>query len=193
MFQVYDKPECKSYKKWLQSFDLEEKLWQSYCTMTFLCTIDTDLRWFQYKIMNRILFTNQLLFKLKLVESELCSFCHTQCETLIHFFCECNFSSNIWSELEKLIFAKTGFKIKFTKENILFGFKGSNNNAFNCLSIVVKRTLYNNKLQNKIPYFSQFISSITNYYRKEKYIAMSKCREDKFKEKWIILSKLFDT
>ena len=66
--------------------------------------------------MHRILFTNVLLFKLKLVEDDLCSCCHMHTETLIHFFCDCKFSINIWSELEKLILANTGYRINFTKK-----------------------------------------------------------------------------
>ena len=113
--------------------------------------------------MHRILFTNVLLFKLKLVEDDLCSFCHMHTETLIHFFCDCKFSINIWSELENWILTNTGYKINVTKENILFGFQGANNKARNCLSFIVQRTLYKNKLQNEVPYFPQVkISLITS-------------------------------
>ena len=92
---------CKSLRKWKLLFNIDEKSWQTYCSITFNSTIDVDLRWFQYRILNRILFTNDLLFKLNLVEDDLCSFCHIHTETLIHFFCDCHFSKNIWSELEK--------------------------------------------------------------------------------------------
>ena len=81
------------------------------------------------------------------------------------FFCDCHFSKNIWSELEKLILAKSGYDIVFTKSNIMFGFQGSNNKAMNCLSFIVKRTLYNDKLHNKVPCLPHFKSSIINYYR----------------------------
>ena len=57
--------------------------------------------------------------KLNLVEDDLCSFCYKHTETLIHFFCDCLFSKNIWSELEKWILAKTGYDIVFTKNNII--------------------------------------------------------------------------
>ena len=66
------KKECKSLQKWKLHFDIDEKSWQSYCSITFNSTIDVDLRWFQYRILNRILFTNDLLFKLNLVEDDLC-------------------------------------------------------------------------------------------------------------------------
>ena len=192
-FLARDKAECKSYGKWKLLFNMDENSWQAYCSIAFYSTIDIDLRWFQFRIIHRILFTNELLYKLKLVQSDLCSFCHIQCETIVHLFCECTLSNNIWSELEKWILLKTGFKIEFKRENILFGFQGQNNQALNCLSFVVKRTLYRNKVQNKIPYFSQFKSSITTYYKHEKLIADSKCRSENFKKKWISLANLFDT
>ena len=188
---LVNKKECKSLQKWKLHFDIDEKSWQSYCSITFNSTIDVDLRWFQYIILNRILFTNDLLFKLNLVEEDLCSFCYKHTETLIHFFCDCPFSKKIWSELEKWILAKTGYGIAFTKNNIMFGFQGSNNKAMNCLSFIVKRTLYSNKLQNKVPCFPYFKSSIINYYRNEKYIAESKCHNDKFQKRWISLKNLF--
>lgn len=186
------KTECKSYKKWNMYLNIDEKSWQIYCSIVFNSSIDVDLRWFQFKIMHRILYTNDLLCKLKLVQSDLCSFCHIQCETIVHLFCDCTFSRNIWSELEKWIYRKTGFKVEFKQENILFGFQGHHNKALNCLSFVVKQKLYKIKFQNKIPYFFQFKSSIINYYKHEKLIAESNCHCESFKKKWISMKNLFD-
>ena len=192
LFQANEKKESKSLRKWKIHFNIDDRIWQTYCNINFSSTIDVDLRWFQYKVMHRILFTNVLLFKLKLVEDDLCSFCHMHTETLIHFFCDCKFSINIWSELEKWILTNTGYKINFTKENILFGFQGANNKAMNCLTFIVKRTLYNNKLQNKVPYFPQVKISLINYYKKEKYIAETNCLYGNFQKKWTSLKRLLD-
>ena len=93
--QFNDKKECKSLRKWKLHFNIDEKYWQTYCSITFKSTIDVDFRWFQYRILNRILFTNNLLFKLNLVEDELCSFCNIHTKTLIHFFCDCHFFQKI--------------------------------------------------------------------------------------------------
>ena len=48
-------------------------------------TIDTNLRIFQYKILNSILYLNEKLFKFKIVYSRLCSFCNSENETLYTF------------------------------------------------------------------------------------------------------------
>ena len=49
-------------------------------------TIDTDLRIFQYKSLNNVLYLNEKLFKLKIVSSLFCSFCNSENGTLYTFF-----------------------------------------------------------------------------------------------------------
>ena len=182
---------CKSLEKWKRHFDIDDKLWGNYCSQTFNCTLDVGLRWFQYKIVHRILFTNDLLFKLKLVNEKCCSFCGIHVETPIHLFCECQLSSRIWTSLSHWISRKTDNRIEFSSKNILFGFKGSQNKALNCIMFVVKKLLYSNKMQNKVPYFLQFKSAIIDYYRSEEYIAIMKGNYISFRKKWISLDKMF--
>ena len=49
--------------------------WEKIYLLPFKATLDTKLREFQYKILNRILYTNKMLFKFKKVDSPLCDFC----------------------------------------------------------------------------------------------------------------------
>ena len=187
---VAQKKECKSLVRWKQSFDLDEKNWRIYCSVAFNCTIDVDLRWFQFKIVHKILYTNDLLFRLKLVDSKECSFCKSHPETVLHLFCECYCSKIIWSKLEEWIFRKTGNRLKFEKENIVFGFKGPHNDALNCIIIVVKKVIYSNRFQNKLPIFVKCKSAIIDYYKKEKYVADSNCKGFNFDKKWFNLKNM---
>ena len=63
-----------------------ELMWNKIYSLPFQVALNTYTRDFQYKILNRILFTNSKLFKLKLVESPLCPFCGKNEETLEHLF-----------------------------------------------------------------------------------------------------------
>ena len=56
------------------------------------CAIDTRTRVFQYKILNNILYLNKHLFKMKVVESPLCSLRQKENETFEHLFVDCTFS-----------------------------------------------------------------------------------------------------
>ena len=49
-------------------------------------TTDTNLRMFQYKSLNNILYLNEKLFQFKIVSSPLCSFCDSENETQYTFF-----------------------------------------------------------------------------------------------------------
>ena len=59
-------------------------------------TIDTNLRIFQYKILNNMLYLNEKLFKFEIIVSPLCSFCNFEDETPIHLFYSCNQTNSLW-------------------------------------------------------------------------------------------------
>ena len=73
-----------------EMFHDSELVWNKIYSLPFQVALDTYTRDFQYKILNRILFTNSKLFKLKLVESPLCSFCDKKEETLEHLLVALN-------------------------------------------------------------------------------------------------------
>ena len=68
-------------------------------SLPFQVALDTCTRDFQYKILNRILFTNAKLSKLKLIESPLCTFCGKDEETPEHLFVFCQSSRAFWKEI----------------------------------------------------------------------------------------------
>ena len=74
--------------------------WNRAYVLPRLCTIDSYLRMFQYKILNNILFLNNRLFKMGKVDSSLCSFCKVTSETITHIFCDCNKSKFLWQKIQ---------------------------------------------------------------------------------------------
>ena len=67
--------ECKSLIKWKREFDLEESKWYFYYLSPFQSTVDINMRWFQFKILNRILYKRDILLKLNLVTDNVCTYC----------------------------------------------------------------------------------------------------------------------
>ena len=63
------------------------------------------MRWFQYKILNRILYMTDSPMKFQIVENEQCAFCNNYEETIMHVFCYCPYSNVIWAKLEKWVFS----------------------------------------------------------------------------------------
>ena len=136
------KTECKSFLKWKCIFDLNDKSRESNCSLGFQCTIDVGLRWFQCQVVHRILFTNDLLFKLNLVPIKKCTFCNDQIETVVHLYCECRHVNNMWDRLEDWILTETGERLKFSPQNNIFGYTGKSNLALNCILIIMRKTIY---------------------------------------------------
>ena len=60
---------------------------------------DTNLRMFQYKILNNILYLNKQLFIFNKKDTKLCLYCRLQDETINHIFVECKFAIKLWSDL----------------------------------------------------------------------------------------------
>ena len=54
--------------------------------MIFRFTTNIRIKYFQYKVFNRIVFLNDTLFKLKITNTEYCTFCYTIKETIEHLF-----------------------------------------------------------------------------------------------------------
>ena len=60
---------------------------------------DTKLRWFQYRLIHRILSTKSFLYKIKLSDSDLCSYCNKEPETLYHLFIQCEIVTDFRKQL----------------------------------------------------------------------------------------------
>jgi hypothetical protein len=97
--QKWKKPKCEL--RWEQELNLEVNhlWWKKQNDIFFKITDDIQLRWFHYRIVRRILATNTLLFKIGIEESDLCTFCKCNAETLGHLFWECRYVSQIWDNL----------------------------------------------------------------------------------------------
>ena len=79
--------ELKCVNKWKSDFsDLD---WDTIFAKIYSSTMDTNLRWLQYKIASRIVNTKKNLFVMKIKYGNLCSFCNAYPETIQHLFFEC--------------------------------------------------------------------------------------------------------
>ena len=62
-------------------------------------TIESSLRVFQYQLLNNSIFFNDRLSKFDLSISPLCSLCQQCPENVLHFFCECQKTQDLWHAL----------------------------------------------------------------------------------------------
>jgi hypothetical protein len=67
---------------------LEVDDWKHSYMLPFQTSIDTNLRYLQYRILHRILTTNRFLFIVKIADNDLCSFCNN---AIVHLCVQCEF------------------------------------------------------------------------------------------------------
>ena len=72
--------------------------WKEIYLIPHKVTLDIRTRIFQYKLLNRILYTNNLLYKMKLSETPLRTFCGLYEESPEPLFFYCHFSTSFWMQ-----------------------------------------------------------------------------------------------
>ena len=70
--------------------------WEKAYALASKCTLDTNIREFQYKILNCIIFTNEKLYLIGVVDSPNCTFCKEVVESVEHLLFSCRISSDFW-------------------------------------------------------------------------------------------------
>ena len=91
----------KSVCKWNQLF--AELNWGEIFCKPILTTNDTQLRWFQFRILHRLLPTGRYLYLRHLTETPMCDFCSHEEETLLRLFWECPAVQSFRSDVSALI------------------------------------------------------------------------------------------
>ena len=71
--------------------------------LPFKVTNEMSLRWLQVRINHRILRLNYYLYKMKLVESDKCTFCNQVSETIQHIFWESEKVKYFWNGFEIML------------------------------------------------------------------------------------------
>ena len=126
------------------------------------------------------------LYKMKLVDTESCSFCGTEAETVEHLFTECNHACSFWEEFLKWWNTKFDVNLQLKERDILFGvtLKSTYNNLLNHCIIVAKQSLYTCRRLGIPPFFEFYLSKVKKIYQVEKLIAVQNRQIAKFERKW---------
>ena len=162
-------------KKYNETYNTEnfQLDWEKIYSLSFQTTLDTKLREFQYKVLNRICYTNKMLFNFRIVDSPLCYFCNEEIETLEHFFFYCERVRIFWNEVNNILQSQKLFSIPFDVKDIFFGMVHTVNNKvlINYIILEGKYSIYRSKL-NKSPLFiSLFLEKCKRTYQIERFIA----------------------
>ena len=157
--------------KWNTMYN--ELNWSTIFLKCHKTTLDCQLKWFQLRIIYRILPTNRFLYLRKIVDSATCNLCLEEEQTILHLLWSCTFVCDFWKELQELLINKCVHitNLSISEELVLFGVKKEiyTDGIFDFILLLAKYYIYTCKLNNVIPRVQVFHKYLKKRYVIEKY------------------------
>ena len=113
-----------------------------YFTLNFRCTIESKMRSFQYKLLQRFITTNKFL-SICGIKDDKCYFCGVGTETLEHLFWECPIVNQFWKDMVDVFYPLINLNEILYSKSILLGVRlGQNELLVNHLINILKQYIY---------------------------------------------------
>ena len=161
-----------TFEKWGMELNLSPNFcWKRIITLPFTSIKDTNLRWFQFRIIHRILGTNSLLYKMGIKRENTCSFCEREKETIKHLLWECEYVHDFWETVILLLVDNCGLEnVTLNVCDILFG-NPKFDEILNKIILWAKKYIFRSKCEGKLPSFITFQRLLGLHFKVDAYIA----------------------
>ena len=148
----------------------------------------TRLKYFHFKIVNRIISTNVFLERIGATDDDSCSFCHGELETLVHLFWQCPNVQDFIRKINQELFASSNSRNvqqHYITLNMKSWFFLSDTNPLQMLIITLaKLVIHESRLKGSQP----SLVYLKNKLQQEADIEFLRCRqlgqEKQFESKW---------
>ena len=160
--------------------------WDQIFSIPFKVTLDVRTRCFQFNLLHRIVYTNNLLYKMNFTDSNLCSFCEEAEESLEHLFFECKASQDFWKSVISWL-TELDFGINaLDKIDIMLGYTTHNTRFWTLLNhiIIICKQIIFLQSAKKISTFPHLIAKLKYTECIENHIAFQNNSLDFHKKKW---------
>ena len=150
--------------------------WLKVYSLAFQTTLESKIREFQYKIQNFIVYTNEKLNRIGLVESPSCTFCQEVEESVEHPLFSCRTSSDFWKQVLSWLRDNNVLVGTINESDFIFG-KFDIANDFILISHVLllgKHYIYCRRCLNSAPTLKGLIAGTSRVYNIELHIARKK-------------------
>ena len=176
------------YSFWEQALKLKlsGEMWKHIYRVCFNSIKDNTIIWLQYRILNRILGTNEYLYKIKKQENSLCSICKHFPETILHLFTECDKVKQFWSSLELVVKMKLNLCLKTDPPSIIFGNINprKSDHFSNIIYLTAKMYIFKNSRSNVKIIVDDFIKYLGRIYTEYECVAKLESKHTTFLKVW---------
>jgi len=142
------------------------------------------LRSFQFKLLHRIVFFNDKLFKFRKVNTTLCDFCNESLDSLEHRLIYCRETQAFWQDVQKLIKAEYNINCNMNNANLIITNICQAEPLVETILLNAKYYMYTCFLNKTIPKVSNFKNILLNIEDTERYSAINRNKMDNHNIKW---------
>ncbi len=138
------------------------------------CTIVNKLRSFQFKLLHRILYFNNRLFKCKLSCSSLCDFCSEDIDSIEHRFLFCRVTQGFYQDMDRWIKDRFRINYNFQSPHCIITNICKDMPLLETLLLNAKYYIYTCFIQKVIPNITVFKCKVEDLEKIERHIAEEK-------------------
>lgn len=146
---------------------------------------NSKLRSFQCRLLTSAVITNVQLKQWRIVESDLCSFCKTKKETIVHLLCECHCTGSIWQLIQHWCKLMNIIDVEFSHQKIIFNnVSPVSNSVINTIVLIAKFYIYRTRCFREEPNAIEFKKYLLWHHKMELIGAKVAKRSQKHHDKW---------
>ena len=153
---------------------------------------DTYLKYLQFRSLHHRFYTNEKLYNMGLVQSNLCSMCKTEVDSIEHMFLGCPHVIELWENVTDWIVELGMPNYVMTASRMIIG-DLENALAINTIILHTKKVIYNAKKKEQIPHILNVKHEVQNFYYQEKYRQYIKGRNNIFDKQYNLLTVFYNT
>ena len=142
-------------------------------------TIYVKLRSFQYRLLMTAVITNIHLQKYGVKDTDLCTFCMQEKETIEHLLYDCKYVRPLWSWLQEKVNTKLDFSKIYLNEILL-----NPRLVENCIALLIKFYIYRTRCMGQRLSLQSCKNYIEEFKNIEEEIARSKGKSQMHTIKW---------
>ena len=147
------------------------------------------LQYLHYRIINRIISTNKFLNTINKSDSDSCTFCKNDVETITHLFWQCPVTQTFLKDINTHL--ETNYTIKFPYREQQSWFFLQNNDPLETLLITIaKAVIFRARNSDELPSVEHLIKSVKTEAQKEQHSSRVNNQTQAFEQKWKTLKHI---
>ena len=185
-FQLSLKPEHRKARerqeqKWINDINFFQ---QGSTTHIYTASKNTYLQSFHYRLICRIIPTKKFLYAIGRAENNLCTFCNSSVETLVHLFWDCACVKKFITDIKRNIFDKFNIMYNVTKKSWFFPSLEDSTQMEILITTIGKLTIFKAQNKNQRLSIHYFLNTLKLEVQTEQISARINDRLELFDKKW---------